>query len=74
MIQKEVLFWFQGRGRPYKGFTPNVETDSKSLISGLSIEVSFITIFHLGAVQIPHYSVSKTAVWCNMSTSVFRGS
>ena len=53
MCQKEVLFWFQGRGRPYKGATPNVETDSKSLISGLSIEVSFITIFYLGAVQIP---------------------
>ena len=53
MFQKEVLFWFQGLGRPYKGVTPNFETDSKSLISGLSIEVSFITIFYLGAVQIP---------------------
>ena len=53
MFQKEVLFWFQGHGHPYMGATPNVETDSKSPISGLSIEVSFITIFHLGAVQIP---------------------
>ena len=53
MFQKEVLFLFQGPGRPYKGVMPNVETDSKSLISGLSIEVSFITIFYLGAVQIP---------------------
>ena len=47
MFQKEVLFWFQGRGRPYKGAMPNVETDSKSLMSGLSIEVSFVSEFQL---------------------------
>ena len=42
MFLKIVLFWFQRRGRPYKGETPNVLTDSKSLILGLSIEVSFV--------------------------------
>ena len=45
MFQKEVLFWFQGRGRPYKGATPNVATDIKFLILGLSIEVSVVSEF-----------------------------
>ena len=43
MFLKVVLFWFQGRGRPYKGGTPYVVTDSKSLILGLSNEVSFVS-------------------------------
>jgi len=42
-----VLFWFQGRGCSYKGSTPNVATDSKSLILGLSNEVSFVSEFQL---------------------------
>ena len=47
MFLKVVLFWFQGRGRPYKGETPNVLADSKSLILGLTIEVSFVSEFQL---------------------------
>ena len=47
MFLKVVLFWFQGRGRPLKGATPNVTTESKSLILGLSNEVSFISEFQL---------------------------
>ena len=53
MFLKVVLFWFQGCGRSYEGATPYVATDSKSLILGLSVEVSFVSEFHLGAVQIP---------------------
>ena len=44
---KVVLFWFQGHVHSYKGATPNVATDSKSLIFGLSIEKSFVSEFQL---------------------------
>ena len=43
----KVFFWFQGCGRSYKGATPNVATDSKSLILELSNEVSFVSEFQL---------------------------
>ena len=46
-VDKVVLFWFQGCGCPYKGATPNVKTESKSLILGLSNEVSFVSEFQL---------------------------
>ena len=45
MFLKVVFFGFQGRGRSYKGATPNVATDSKSLILELSNEVSFVFEF-----------------------------
>ena len=51
MFLKVVLFWFQGRGRPYKGGTPYVATDSKPLILGLSNEVSFISELSLKGGQ-----------------------
>ena len=47
MFLKVVFFLFQGRGRPYKGANPYVTTESKSLILGLSNEVSFISDFQL---------------------------
>ena len=47
MFLKVVFFWFQGRGRSYKGATPNVATDSKFLILELSNEVSFVSEFQL---------------------------
>ena len=47
MFLKVVIFWFQGRGRPYKGATPNVTTESKFLMLGLSNEVSFVSEFQL---------------------------
>ena len=51
MFLKVVLFWFQGRGRPYKGGTPYVATDSKPLILGLSNEVSFVSELSLKGGQ-----------------------
>ena len=39
MFQKEVLFWFQGRGRNYKGGAPYVATDSKPLILGVQLGI-----------------------------------
>jgi hypothetical protein len=51
MFLKVVLFWFQGRGRPYKGGTPYGTTDSKSLILGLSNEVSFVSELSLKGGQ-----------------------
>ena len=47
MFFKVVLVWFQGRGCSYKGATPNVATDSKSLILELSNELSFVSEFQL---------------------------
>ena len=47
MVLKVVFFWFQGRGRSYKGAIPNVATDSKSLIFELSNQVSFVSEFQL---------------------------
>ena len=51
MFLKVVIFWFQGRGRPYKGGTPYVATDSKLLILGLSNEVSFVSELSLKGGQ-----------------------
>ena len=51
MFLKVVLFWFQGRGHPYKGGMPYVATDSKSLILGLSNEVSFVSELSLKGGQ-----------------------
>ena len=45
MFLKVVIFWFQGRGRSYKGATPNVAPDKISMILGLSIEVSIVSEF-----------------------------
>ena len=47
MQMKMMLFCFQGRGRPYKGATPNVATNSKSLVLELSNEISFVSEFQL---------------------------
>ena len=47
MYLKVVLFWFQGRDHPHKDATSNVATDLKSLISGISKEVSFVSEFQL---------------------------
>ena len=47
MFLKVVFFWFQGRGCPYKGTMPNVATNSKSLVSGLSNEVYNLAVRQL---------------------------
>ena len=51
MLLKVVLFWFQGRGRSYKGGTPNIAIDSKPLILGLFNEVSFVSELSLKGGQ-----------------------
>ena len=59
MFLKVVLFWFQGRGLPYKGGMPYVATDSKSLILGLSNEVSFVSELSLKSGQTTKNTIPK---------------
>ena len=42
-LDHEVLFQFLGRGHPQNDATPNIFPDYKSLILGLSNEVSFVS-------------------------------
>ena len=41
VLVKVVLFQLRGRGHPQNDATPNIFPDSKSLLLGLSNEVSF---------------------------------
>ena len=43
VLVKEVLFQLRGCGHPQDDATPNLFTDSKSPILGLSNEVSFVS-------------------------------
>ena len=43
MTLKVVLLQLRGRGHPKNDATPNIFPDSKSLLLGLSNEVSFVS-------------------------------
>ena len=43
VLVKVVLFQLRGRGHPQNDATPNIFPDSKSLLLGLSNEVSFVS-------------------------------
>ena len=50
VLVKTVLFQLRGHGYPKNDATPNTFPDSKSLLLGLSNEVSFVTeIYWKGA-------------------------
>ena len=42
VLVKVMLFQLRGRGHPQNDATPNIFPDSKSLLLGLSNEVSFV--------------------------------
>ena len=44
VLVKVVLFQLRGRGHPQNDATPNIFPDSKSLLLGLSNEVSFLSV------------------------------
>ena len=43
VLVKVVLFQLRGRGQPQNDAMPNIFPDSKSLLLGLSNEVSFVS-------------------------------
>ena len=43
VLVKVVLFQLRGRGHPQNDTTPNIFTDSKSLLLGLSNEASLVS-------------------------------
>ena len=43
VLVKVVLFQLRGRGHPQNDASPNIFPDSKSLLLGLSNEVSFVS-------------------------------
>ena len=43
VLVKVVLFQLRGQGHPQNDATPNIFPDSKSLLLGLSNEVSFVS-------------------------------
>ena len=43
VLVKVVLFQLRGHGHPHNDATPNIFPDSKSLLLGLSNEVSFVS-------------------------------
>ena len=53
MVLKVVLFLIPRVWQPNWDAVPNFKPNSKSILDGLSNEVSFVSEFHLGAVQIP---------------------
>ena len=53
VLVKVVLFQLRGRGHPQNDATPNIFSDSKSLLLGLSNEVSFVSkLFFAKVVKI----------------------